>query len=359
MKILYYISGWDGCGRYRIELVAKYLNKIPEIHAKVSSQYSLEDIKWADIIVIQKQTNQKALPFMQKAKQMGKKIISEVDDCYFCIPKTNPAYKFYCDKEQDLINFYKLSDALTVTTDHLAKELSKYNDLIYILPNSLDIALQDRLEKLKEEEKFKYTKYLTTDQKEIPLNETQEILSKKIKFFWAGSPTHYIDLQQVTSTLKKICSENKDILLLMGACTTEALIKGISKDQLILVAPVAIFNYHQVLTTIPADVGICPIEDNRFNKSKSALKFLEFSINGFPCICSDVENYKKTVIHGETGLLSANIDESWYSNLTYLINNPEERKRIGDNARKFVRENYNIAENVKLWLECYMEVLKK
>ncbi len=357
MNILCYTSGYDGCGYYRLTLPAKYLNKIPGIHVKISYQYSVEEIRWSDVVVIQKQSNQKALPFLKQAKQMGKKIISEVDDDYFHIDLSNPAYKYYYDKAQDLINFYKLSDAMTVTTDHLKKEMLAYNSNIFVLPNSLDIASQDKL--LASPDRLKNTKYLDKKQKEIPKEEVAKLLEGKIKILWQGSPTHRIDLQQATPALHKICRENKNVILIMMACTTDTILNSTPEGQLILVAPVAIFNYHQVLSTIPADIGICPIHDIRFNYSKSNLKYLEQSINDMVVVCSNVENYKKTVIHGETGLLANNTEKDWYNKLNFLIENAEERKRMRENAKKFVIENYDMSKNVQLWLDCYNKVLNK
>ena len=56
MKILCYLSGYDGCGYYRIQQIMKYLNKHKDIHAKISTQYSKKDIEWCDTMIIQKQT---------------------------------------------------------------------------------------------------------------------------------------------------------------------------------------------------------------------------------------------------------------------------------------------------------------
>ncbi len=64
MKVLAYISGYDGCGYYRIQSPARFLNKVQDVHVRIATQYTNKDIDWADIIVLQKQTNQKALPFI-------------------------------------------------------------------------------------------------------------------------------------------------------------------------------------------------------------------------------------------------------------------------------------------------------
>jgi len=50
VKVLAYISGYDGCGYYRIQLPAKFLNKVEDIHVRIASQYLNKDIDWADIV---------------------------------------------------------------------------------------------------------------------------------------------------------------------------------------------------------------------------------------------------------------------------------------------------------------------
>ncbi len=357
MRVLAYISGYDGCGYYRIQLPSKFLNKVKDFHFKISTQYVHKDIDWADIIVLQKQTNQKALPFIQYAKKRGKKVITEVDDDYFNIPVWNPAHKHYVGKEQDLINFYKISDAIVVTTPHLASIVGKYNPKTYVIPNSLDVSSLDKFKALSKEDLFKHTQYLDIKQNKISIEEAENIMSGKTVIGWGGSPTHLRDLEQATEALLKITKENKDVLVVMMACSTDTLLKNINPDQLLLVKPVPIFMYTQVLASMKWDIGICPIEDNIFNRSKSNLKFLEFAFNGFACVCSNVENYAKTITHGIDGLLSDNTLESWYYNLKKLIDDKNFRKEISTGGEKLVREKFNISENYKIWEETYKEIL--
>lgn len=361
MRILFYISGYDGCGYYRVQMIAKYLNKIPDVFAKISTVYSNEEIKWADIVVLQKQSNPKALGFIEYAKALGKKVVTEVDDDYFNIPLWNPAHKTYLGKEQDLIDFYLKSDAITVTTDHLANQLSGYSKT-YALPNSLDYNNLSRFESMSEEELWKYTKFLDCDQKRLTKEYVLEFLKDKTVIGWGGSPTHLKDLEQATPALLKLCAENKNVVIMMIGCTTQMILEAmVSKhsNQLILVEPIPIFGYTQALRSLPWDIGICPIEDNIFNRSKSNLKFLEFTSNGFACVCSNVENYAKTVQNGVTGLLVDNTTDSWYAALNLLVENKELRFNIADKGEAFVRENYDIEKNVKLWHQAYTEILSK
>ena len=95
MKILFCISNWDGCGYYRVQIVSKYLNKIPGIQTKIVNHIAKSDLRWCDLAVFQKLTNDNATPYFEYAKLLGRKTILEVDDDYFALEKHNPAYKYF------------------------------------------------------------------------------------------------------------------------------------------------------------------------------------------------------------------------------------------------------------------------
>jgi len=359
MKIAFYISGFDGCGYYRVQLVAKYLNRIEGVHAKIFSQYSKGDIRWADIIVLQKQSNQKALDFVRYGKSHGKKIVTEVDDDFFNIPVWNPAYKHYLGKGQDLINFYALSDAITVTTPHLGKQLSKYNSNTIVLPNSLDIPVLNKFDSMEEGKLLKYTQYLDSSKNKISLEKASSLMDGKTIIGWGGSPTHFKDLEQVSEALIQLCKDNRDVVINMAGSCIDKLMSSVSPEQLILVGAVPIFRYLQTVSSLRWDIGICPIEDNLFNRSKSNLKYLEFAQRGYACACSNVGNYSKTVNNGVNGLLTNNTPEEWYSCLSELAVNTSKRSTISAKGIELVEENYNIEKNITLWHKAYREILEK
>jgi glycosyltransferase involved in cell wall biosynthesis len=76
-----------------------------------------------------------------------------------------------------------------------------------------------------------------------------------------------------------------------------------------------------------------PLADNNFNRSKSNIKFLEYSVCGFPAVYSDVGPYHSSVVQGETGLLTRNTPEDWFINIETLVKDPGLRSRIAMNAR--------------------------
>jgi glycosyltransferase involved in cell wall biosynthesis len=356
LKILSFISGYDGCGFYRIQMPGKYLNKKEDIHYKITTEYNLSSIEWADLIVLQKQSNPKALPFIEHALNRNKKIVTEVDDDYFNIPSWNPAHKHYKDKSDDVSIFYKKSHALTVTTEYLSKQLNKFNSNTHVIPNYIDFDYLDKISK--NPNKSKNLKFLDKNNKILDKENSLKMMEDRLTIGWGGSPTHLKDLEQATDALIRLCKENKNILVVMMACTTDRIIKEIPQDQLLLIAPVPIFLYYDILSSINLDIAICPIEDNTFNRSKSNLKFLEFSSFGFPCVASKVENYAKTINHLETGILVDNTNDSWFEGLKLMADDNSLRSKIKNNAYSFVRDNYDIKNNYTKWYNLYTTLYK-
>lgn len=359
LKVLCMISGFDGCGYYRIQSPAKYLNKNKDIHVKITSEYSKDNMEWPDLIVLQKQSNPKALAFVDHARKIGKKIITEVDDDYFNIPSWNPAFKHYHDKSQELIDFYQRSEAVTVTTPHLASIIGKHNSNTKVIPNYIDFPKIDEVFKMDSELRKSHIRFTDRDQKKIDTDTALKMMEDRFTIGWGGSPTHLKDLEQATDALIKLCLENKDILVVMMACATDRILNEIPKDQLLLVGPVPIFLYYEILSLVKFDIGICPIEDNVFNRSKSNLKFLEFSAFKFPCVVSNVENYAKTVEDGKTGLVVNNTPEDWYEALFTLYTNDSLRESIRNEAYNFVHDNYNIVDHHEEWGEFYRQIVKE
>ncbi|MDF1513903.1 MAG: glycosyltransferase, partial [Anaerolineae bacterium] len=100
------------------------------------------------------------------------------------------------------------------------------------------------------------------------------------------------------------------------------------------------------------DIGIAPLRDCLFNRCKSGLKYLEYSILGVPGVYSTPGPYTHLVQPGETGLLAQNIME-WDSALRQLIDNETMRKRIGYSAQQSVMDNHLLSDHSAQWESAY------
>lgn len=90
------------------------------------------------------------------------------------------------------------------------------------------------------------------------------------------------------------------------------------------------------------------------------LVVLESMACGTPVICTDAGGMPEIVEDGENGfIVPLNDPKSLKEKIRYFLNNPEESKRMGENARKKILEKYTWDAVAKRCLEGYIELLNK
>jgi glycosyltransferase involved in cell wall biosynthesis len=102
---------------------------------------------------------------------------------------------------------------------------------------------------------------------------------------------------------------------------------------------------------IDFDIGICPLLDTQFARSKSHIKALEYMARGMPVIASDVEPYRKFIRHGENGFLVKH-EHEWLSALSELASDDKLRQEMGANAHAWAAE-HTIEKHYTEWVNAY------
>ena len=92
------------------------------------------------------------------------------------------------------------------------------------------------------------------------------------------------------------------------------------------------------------------------NYSTVELVLQEVMYAGIPPVLFAYGGAQKTVIHQETGLIVESIIE-YQEAIKYLYENPKERLRLGENARKYAEEVFNPDLLVKQFTEVYEKLL--
>jgi glycosyltransferase involved in cell wall biosynthesis len=107
-------------------------------------------------------------------------------------------------------------------------------------------------------------------------------------------------------------------------------------------------------TVMHFDINLCPLEDTLFNRSKSAIKFLEGAAAGAASIVSPTV-YHHYVHPGKTALVATTADE-WAEALSALIERPVKRQELGRNAHLLARSEYNLETKAYVWNNTYLKV---
>lgn len=107
------------------------------------------------------------------------------------------------------------------------------------------------------------------------------------------------------------------------------------------------------------DIGLAPLLDDTFHRSKTNNKFREYGVTKIAGIYSAVNVYSDWVEDGKTGLLVGDKEEDWYQALRRLILDRELREQIQEQAYIFVRQNFSPEEFSDTWLKHLEHVLSR
>ncbi len=337
-----------GCGFYRMLMPAHEMREQGVANVNISYALGGEEMKWADLIVMQRPSDWDSLDYIRYARSLGKKVIYEVDDYLPGVIPQNPGIKFWdltAGKAGRSFECMKACDAVTTTTQRLGTELAMWNRRVFVLPNMLDKNMWDNIEFGEDFEKKK----------------KDDI----IRIGWEGAAGHRQDLELVRDVVYKIVEDYDNVhFVLFGFTPIDVFHNMWNMEQkcpdcgfngpLEFYQGCDVLEYPAKMSQLAFDIGIAPAVKISFNECKSDLRFREYSKMGIPTIASDIAAYD-TIIHGKTGY-KANTAKEWDKYLRLLIENEAKRKEVGKSAKEWAEEQ-TIQNNIWRWTDVYQKVL--
>lgn len=327
-----------GSAWWRLESVAQQVNMNTDheflcFNAKQWAGDTLD----GDIVIFQMVINPEAV---REAQAMGAKVVYEMDDLLtekVGRKEINDDQKFI----SGMIDSIKIADLVTVTTEELAKKARKYNKNVVVLPNYID------------------TRWWGNPLRVDRIGD--------IRLGWAGSISHDADLNFLSPIVKRILDEYDNVKFIHcgsgGSSSSSEHTELMYGKDLFKEIPAHRREYFLGTSTdlwgiksktLHLDIALAPLVEDEFNKCKSNIKWQEYSMNEWAGVYSDVEAYKD-IKHG----LKAKDAEEFYKHIKYLIDNPEERKKLALNAKQAVFENWTIDDHFIEWIEAYKKCLNQ
>lgn len=327
MKIVMYPNP-SAARHWRLEGPAKYLRRKGHEAYVVDTGINEELAKWADISVLQGCVDKEGIALLHAYQQeKGKKIVVDHDDALE-IDATNPHKKSH--EVLDAVNVLKatlaIADLVTTTTPHLQKQLAQYNPNTVVLPNMLDL--------------------------EVWNQNVMSPIPGRIRVGWAGSITHYEDLQLIRKPLLELRDKYPEVeLVFIGDPRLRELFPG-PRVEVMLGVPFD--SWPARLAGLRLNVGLAPLQDTPFNRCKSNIKWLEYSINRIPGVYSPIV-YQFRGFDGDFGMIAHN-QEEWLHCTENLILHERLRDEIAAKSYAFVYHKYDLARHAKLWLDSYTSI---
>lgn len=354
----------------------------------------INQISRYDLIICQRITS---LPIIKMIKNachlMDKPLVGVFDDNYIHLERHNPCYfstsltglpnlyreltnagrteeantlipQLLADRENGL-NELKVSlglyDMIIVTTEELREAYLPFNKNIKVLQNNIEQVYPERdmaIEQVDENGILKIENQFGLYTVPGFYNNNGKA-ERVLRMGYSCTPTHYHDfdttIRQAWTQLTKEYADRVWFTYIGEDPHQPYFSQASYKDSRRLCIPSTQYETYR-LNLRNLDIGIAPLAPTPFNMSKSDLKALEYGAWGIPCIAPDYITYSRNWVHGENILLYKNAEEfTKYAKL--LLTNEPLRRKLGQNAFKYVSENRQEYQHAEKRYNIYVDLI--
>ncbi|MDR3554403.1 MAG: hypothetical protein P4L55_06600 [Syntrophobacteraceae bacterium] len=318
----YYRAYAPGVGMARCESV--YTLNLTNVHRM---KHKLMEL--ADVLILNNICDADILPIVKERKKQGKLTVYELADDLADMPASNPRKEFYNQAKNLLLvrRFANYCDAVQFSSHELRRKYGYLNKVSVVFPNNI-LAMPSRRED------------------EFP---------EPLVVGWGGSFGHFEDMKRVSAPLMDWVLSRSDVRLhLMCAAPIRELFERLPEERVKWFAPGSLEDYYRFVSSL--HIGIAPLEDTPFNRSRSDVKFLEYAAHGVVPILQATGPYVLSVKDGETGFLYRSLEEL-ISILDKLAGEPSMRIEAARGAREYVQSERDQLRRGGDRVEFYRELL--
>jgi glycosyltransferase involved in cell wall biosynthesis len=272
--------------------------------------------------------------FVTTLQKAGKKVVCEWDDDY-----TNTHRDV--TSGNDALAILEMCDAATASTPHLRDVMEQYNDNVYVLPNTIEMAMWE------------------------PYAPDELRIRDELTVGLVGTKTHADDWRPVGPALHAIAEDYPEVRFFIGGFLPDYL-KGLPRLD---VCPGVSFEAYPGLIR-QIDIGLAPLApDDHFNKSKSGVKALEYmaskrrlrdgSYGGAAPVVTNCKVYRRVCNNRHNALFVRDHYDSgeWYARIAKLIEDEHLRHRLQRQGHEWVVERRTVENHWRKWLNAYRAII--
>jgi glycosyltransferase involved in cell wall biosynthesis len=288
---------------------------------------TLDDLTNFEVVVIQYATGRSWLKRIRALQDTGVTVLYEIDDYVHSTHKSKThelAKGFTKDRVKDLEMGMRTADGMICSTSWLAGRYRSFNRNTWECRNGIDLN--------------RYS-YKRPDRHGM------------VTIGFAGGVGHKASLARWEPALRSVMRQRENVRFVsVGAPAAAAFVEEFGRDRAITYNSATIEVYPASMTIF--DISFAPSAENNQFRGKSDLRWLETAALGIPLIAHpdvypDIED-------GVTGVHARDQEEVEAAFLR-LIDDADERERIGRQAQEHVKEHRRIEIAAESWAEVLRE----
>jgi glycosyltransferase involved in cell wall biosynthesis len=310
-----------GSGYVRVVLPYQSISVLR--HWRVKQTATLPEPGNANTVLVQREAHGYSLTelesWLPRWKVAGGRLVFEIDDDLLDA-KALIARRYKGDVNEAAAKVRYLAgnaDLVRVSTEPLARLFQTFNQNIQVIPNALDTELW-QLDRPRRHDQGPF----------------RRLPNGPVRIGYIGTQTHDEDLGLVAQAMKIIERKYGDAVEIevIGAFQNGSPLFG---KRVGLPKKNDYPNFVRwLLERVHWDIGIIPLAENRFNESKSHLKFLEYAALDMAIAVSSVSAYQPVAKHRQNALIVSASTQDWIDAVSLLVESASLRESISQAARQ-------------------------
>jgi hypothetical protein len=310
MRIAYMVDRRTGNGFYRSIGPMTALEQLRGHDVRALSSETEEPplaaVRDIDVLHVHRYADERAERLVREAKAHGAAVVWDDDDNIAAVPKGSQGYRKVggVRSERRLVRMkriFRLVDLVTAPSRALAEHLRAAG-----AANAAVI------------ENYVPDQFLAVDRRP----------HRGVTIGWIAAGEHQLDVEAVPirDALQRLLDERADV-----SVTTIGLRLGLRGERYRHIDQVPLLDLTQAAAAF--DIGIAPIADIEFNRTRSNVKLKEYAAAGASWLASPIGPYAG-MGEKQGGRLVA--DDRWHEELSRLVDKPGDCRKLAKRARKWV-----------------------
>ena len=294
----------------------------------------------ADVILTQRyamQDPQAVDRLAAHARQTGAKLLYDLDDDLLNLPRAHPDAALLHPFRSVVQRMLTVADTVWVSTPGLAEHLAPIRPDAVVIENRLDERIW------------------------VHQPASRPLWDDPVRILCMGTTSHTDDFAMIAPALLRLKAEYGDLIEIdvLGMTSRADLPSAFNRIGPSTHASRSYPGFVNWLTAMQPrwHIGLAPLLDTEFNRSKSPLKAMDYAALGLTVLASDTPVYRGSLADGPAGQLVRNDPSIWQAALDWLIRNQSLRASGSAQARAAFLAQGTLASQAALRLDAWRRLL--